>query len=377
MECEDQSNQRPLLPYKDIVSGGNGTSPVENNLDFDDDDIELLEDDIVIGDSNGITSIDFSERVQLFEGPWTIFGHYLTVEPWSIDFQPSHASPSRLMAWIHLPVLPVTLYKRSFIKAIGNQIGNVIKINFQTDNSCRGRFARMAVSINLKKPLVSKLMINGRLQIIEYESLPTVCFNYGIYGHLQDICPKNKVPSNDCPMNRETVQVVPAPVEAPAPVDPYGPWMLVEKRRRNSRTLSIVNPVTTVDPNIAPVVNPLFEPTNAPPVTLPLIQESNLDSSNDMEVSFDYEESFRYTSRFEKSVVVASKSVKSHLPTHAIPMHGSRGLSRNDASSLRLQQNLSKPTILDPVKHQAVKHLESANPPIPLPILTGSQQING
>ncbi|KAK8621973.1 hypothetical protein V6N13_097601 [Hibiscus sabdariffa] len=90
-----------------------------------------------------------------------------------------------------------------------------------------------------------------------------------------------------------------------------------------------------------------------------------------MEVSFDYEESFRYTSRFEKSVVVASKSVKSHLPTHAIPMHGSRGLSRNDASSLRLQQNLSKPTILDPVKHQAVKHLESANPPIPLPILTG------
>ncbi|KAK8621972.1 hypothetical protein V6N13_097600 [Hibiscus sabdariffa] len=101
-------------------------------------------------------------------------------------------------------------------------------------------------------------------------------------GTSPDICPKNKVPSNDCPMNRETVQVVPAPVEAPAPVDPYGPWMLVEKRRRNSRTLSIVNPVTTVDPNIAPVVNPLFEPTNAPPVTLPLIQESNLDSSSNV-----------------------------------------------------------------------------------------------
>ncbi|KAK8515781.1 hypothetical protein V6N12_075804 [Hibiscus sabdariffa] len=79
----------------------------------------------------------------------------------------------------------------------------------------------------------------------------------------------------------------------------------------------------------------------------------------------------------KKGVIVASKSVKSHLPTLAIPMHGSCGLSRNDASSSRLQQNLSKPTILDPVKHQVVKHMESANPPIPLPVLTGSQQING
>ncbi|KAL4386352.1 hypothetical protein GQ457_09G013800 [Hibiscus cannabinus] len=210
------------------------------------------------------------------------------------------------------------------------------------------------------------------------------------------------VPSEDCPMNCDTVPAVPAPVEAPTPVDPYGPWMLVEKRRRNSRRLSTTNPVITVDPNIAPAINPLFEPTNAAPVTLPLIQESNLDSSSNVNIPAEnnqvinvesihadvVDSSIQGKSKLrgksaltmkkasgtpvgsKRGVIVASKSVKSHLSTSAIPMHGSRGLSRNDASSSRLQQNLSKPNILDPVKHQAVKHLESANPPIPLPILT-------
>ncbi|KAK8601323.1 hypothetical protein V6N12_051160 [Hibiscus sabdariffa] len=62
-----------------------------------------------------------------------------------------------------------------------------MKIDFQTDNGFRGRFARMVVNINLCKLLVSKLVINGRVQIVEYESLHTVCFNCGLYN-LQDIC---------------------------------------------------------------------------------------------------------------------------------------------------------------------------------------------
>ncbi|KAL4312880.1 hypothetical protein GQ457_01G005440 [Hibiscus cannabinus] len=472
MECDVLSNQRPLLSYKDIVAGGNGPSPIDNNLGFD-DDIELLEDDITISNSNGIPSIVFSERVQqlaiksmdlalvvkvlgrrisynvfrnrifniwkpshplkvmdiennfflvkfsdrldylkvLTQGPWTIFGHYLTVEPWSIDFQPLQASPSRLMAWIRLPGLPVTLYRRSFIEAIGSQIGNVIKIDFQTDNGCRGRFARMAVNINLKKPLVSKLMINGRLQIIEYESLPTVCFSCGIYGHLQDICPKHMAPSEDCSINRETVHTSPVPVEVPTPIDPYGPWMLVEKRRRNLRRQPAVNPVSTVNQNITPSINPLFEPTDAAPVTLPLpiIQEPNLDSSSNVtypEVSHpiinvesnptdDVDPSNRGKSKTRgksaltitnssgapvgsrKGVVVAAKSLKTRLPISLNPMQGSRSFSRNGASSSSIQQNLSKSSVLDPVKHQAVKRSELDNPPIPSTVLAGTQHING
>ncbi|KAL4377190.1 hypothetical protein GQ457_02G016170 [Hibiscus cannabinus] len=359
MECDAPSNQRLLLSYKDIVAGGNGPSPIDNNLGFDDDDdIELLEDDIAISNSNGIPSIVFSERVQqlsiksmdlalvvkvlghrisynvfqnrifniwkpshplkvmyiendfflvkfsdrldylkvLTQGPWTNFGHYLTIEPWSIDFQPLQASPSRLMAWIRLPGLP-------------------------------------------------------------------------------DICPKNMAPSEDCSINRETVHTSPVPVEVPAPIDPYGLWMLVEKLT----------------------------------LPLPIIQESNLDSSSNVtypEVSHhvinveynptdDVDPSNRGKSKTRgksaltmknssgapvgsrKGVVVAAKSLKTRLPTSLIPMQGPRSFSRNGASSSSIQQNLSKSSVLDPVKHQAVKRLEFANPSIPSTVLAGTQHING
>ncbi|KAK8579499.1 hypothetical protein V6N12_069823 [Hibiscus sabdariffa] len=94
------------------------------------------------------------------------------------------------MAWNRLSGLPLTLYNCNFIEGIGSQVGSVIKIDFQTDNGCRGRFVRMSVSLNLCRPLVSKVIIDGRPHIVKYESLSTVCFHCGIYDQLKDICPK-------------------------------------------------------------------------------------------------------------------------------------------------------------------------------------------
>ncbi|KAK8997026.1 hypothetical protein V6N11_020518 [Hibiscus sabdariffa] len=334
MECDFQSNVKVPVSYKDIVTGSGGSHSESENIDLDDDDIDLLEEDITLGSMNGIPTIDFSERVQalavrsmeltlvvkilgrrigyntlhnriygiwrpshpiklidiendyflvkfsdrrdylrvLTEGPWTIFGHYLTVEQWSVDFQPAQAHPSRLMAWIQLPGLPLTLYKRSFIEVIGSQIGSVIKIDLQTDSGCRGRFARMAVSLNLNKPLVSKLIINGRPQIVEYESLPTVCFHCGTYGHLKDICPNLKISDDVAPMHSGAPP--PAPVPGPSvPDEDFGPWMIVEKRKRNSRLPPQVNRVNHVNHT-----NPIFEEINP-------AQASTLDSREIAQIS--------------------------------------------------------------------------------------------
>ncbi|KAK8487976.1 hypothetical protein V6N12_024944 [Hibiscus sabdariffa] len=78
----------------------------------------------------------------------------------------------------------------SLIEAIGSYIGFVVKIDYQIDYGCRGRFAGMAIKIILKQPLVSKIVINERTHNIEYESLLMVCFNCDIYGHISDHCPK-------------------------------------------------------------------------------------------------------------------------------------------------------------------------------------------
>ncbi|KAK8521568.1 hypothetical protein V6N12_031462 [Hibiscus sabdariffa] len=105
----------------------------------------------------------------LADGPWTIFGYYLTIEPWSPNFSTSQLHPRKIVAWVRLPGLPVTLYKRNIISKIGESIGPVIKIDFQTESGRRGRFARMAISIDLHKPLVSKLVINDLLIITNNE----------------------------------------------------------------------------------------------------------------------------------------------------------------------------------------------------------------
>ncbi|KAH1106019.1 hypothetical protein J1N35_009787 [Gossypium stocksii] len=93
------------------------------------------------------------------------------------------------MAWIRLPGLPGYLYKRQIIEAISRLIGKEVKLDLQTDNRTWGWLARLAVFINLDNPLTSKVLVDGVIQRVEYEALPTVCFNCGKYGHVKELCP--------------------------------------------------------------------------------------------------------------------------------------------------------------------------------------------
>ncbi|KAE8661262.1 hypothetical protein F3Y22_tig00116925pilonHSYRG00037 [Hibiscus syriacus] len=274
MECDDSTH---VVSYKDVVMKSTTGQPDSKTVDLEDDDIELLEEDNTLGSSNGIPTINFSKRVQsltvksmdlmlvvkvlgrrfsdhgdylkvLTEGPWTIFGHYLIVEPWSIDFQPNQDYPSRLMAWIRLSGLPVTLYKR------------------------RG-FARLAVSLNLHRPLVSKILINGRLQIIEYESFPTVCFHCGIYGHHKDLCPQLPTQGDVQPMT-EIPPPQPQTTENSVSDEAFGPWLLVErkklvpnnlKNRSKSRVIEAESTVPLLVSPSNPEISSLTEPKSILP----------------------------------------------------------------------------------------------------------------
>ncbi|KAG8479347.1 hypothetical protein CXB51_029888 [Gossypium anomalum] len=147
-----------------------------------DSDFELLEGGVNTSIIDGIPTIEFLDRVKeilfkememtdpddynraLTQGPWTIYGQYLTVQPWSKHFNPLQPYPSIVLTWIQLPNLPGHLYKRNIIEAIGGLIGKVVKLDFQTDNQTRGRFARLAIYINLDRPLISK------------------------YGHVKEMC---------------------------------------------------------------------------------------------------------------------------------------------------------------------------------------------
>ena len=64
----------------------------------------------------------------------------------------------------------------------------MIKIDANTTSSARERFARIAVTISLAKPLVSQFELDEKVQKVEYEGLPVICFTCGRYGHNNNIC---------------------------------------------------------------------------------------------------------------------------------------------------------------------------------------------
>nr|KJB66398.1 hypothetical protein B456_010G155700 [Gossypium raimondii] len=79
-------------------------------------------------------------------------------------------------------------YSNYLFRVIGQTVGLVVKLDVHTDCARRGYLARLAVCIDLRKSLVSKVKINDSLQRVEYESLPNICFKCGHYGHGVDLC---------------------------------------------------------------------------------------------------------------------------------------------------------------------------------------------
>ncbi|KAL4271374.1 hypothetical protein GQ457_13G004110 [Hibiscus cannabinus] len=157
----------------------------------------------------------------LIGGPWVIYGSYLTVQPWSRNFSTNVEYPEEIMAWVRLPKLPYRYYTKSLFRYIANAIGKVVRIDYNTDDGKRGRFAQLAIKFNLNKPLVSGIVIDGMRQDIEYEGLPSICFTCGKYGHLKEFC--GKTISRD----ESTVAGV-----VRDPIERCGPWMQVSNRRR-------------------------------------------------------------------------------------------------------------------------------------------------
>ncbi|KAG8499648.1 hypothetical protein CXB51_006070 [Gossypium anomalum] len=189
---------------------------------------------------NGYFLVKFQNKLDcemaLSKGPWIIFGQYLTVQPWTVSFDPSQAYPSIVKAWIIFPGLPGYLYNNKIITEIGGMVGKVVKLDMNTDSRARGRFARIAVYVDLDKPLVSQILINGRKQNVEYESLSTICFSCGRYGHMENSCMfrNSSVIGEQCFTSHEESSEIRETIgdSLGKKDDIYGLWMIVKRKSR-------------------------------------------------------------------------------------------------------------------------------------------------
>ncbi|KAL8166809.1 hypothetical protein V2J09_008308 [Rumex salicifolius] len=190
----------------------------------------------VIDLPNGYYLIKFKEEADymgvLIGGPWTIFGHYVIIKPWSPNFNPLTDVISTSPAWIRLHDLPVILYEESILLQLASAIGKPIKVDQQTLHTNRGRFARICIELDLSRPLKGAIIINGSRFLVEYEGLHTICFGCGRFGHFQPSCPhdpKNIARKVESQAAKEQDEAVGAPSEKERP---WGTWMTRPHRRR-------------------------------------------------------------------------------------------------------------------------------------------------
>lgn len=164
-------------------------------------------------------------------GPWTIQGHYLTVSKFKPGFHPSTANISSTMVWIRIPRLPLEFFHESVLMRIGDQLGTAVKIDSNTSMVSRGKYARICVEIDLQKPLVSMVILNGHHFKVEYENLHLICFNCGKYGHAVESCQIGSNVAAVGPTPPPTKHVI-----AESSNDPFGPWMIARNNNRRRGT---------------------------------------------------------------------------------------------------------------------------------------------
>lgn len=94
---------------------------------------------------------------ELAEGPWAVYGQYLTVQPWTLLFNTQESFPIQVVLWIRLSCFLRAWYKKCLLEALGSIIGQVVKVDGNTENGYRGCFARMVVCVGFRRPLITKI----------------------------------------------------------------------------------------------------------------------------------------------------------------------------------------------------------------------------
>ncbi|XP_019172106.1 PREDICTED: uncharacterized protein LOC109167539 [Ipomoea nil] len=138
-----------------------------------------LDQDYFIAKFESLRDYEFAK----YEGPWVILDHYLVVQEWEPNFDPSCNKTKKLLVWVRFPTLPVEYFEGKFVRKISRRVGRPVRVDFTTSLISKGMFARVCVEIDISKPLLSKFTLEEKVWPIEYEGIHLICFSCGLYGH--------------------------------------------------------------------------------------------------------------------------------------------------------------------------------------------------
>ncbi|KAJ4846596.1 hypothetical protein Tsubulata_040794, partial [Turnera subulata] len=180
----------------------------------------------------------------LVDGPWVIYDNVLSVQPWTPEFRASLTRIESVVVWTQFPDFPVNRYHSHVFKHLGNMIGKTVKLDGNTRNPNRAKFAKVVVCVDITKPLKGTVYLEGEPIRVRYKGLPNICYACGKIGHSVLICPKmakahfegtsdggqrQEGPSADLTECATNTRVVPT---STTEKDGRGEWMNVPNRTR-------------------------------------------------------------------------------------------------------------------------------------------------
>ncbi|XP_021802632.1 uncharacterized protein At4g02000-like [Prunus avium] len=130
-------------------------------------------------------------------GPWVVAWQYVDIQKWRPNFCAGEDHISRLIVWVRLSGMGVEFFNSETIKCIGDLIGSTYKVDVHIVGQMRGKFASVCVEIDLNKPLILYLVVEGTRVRVEYENLPMICFSCCRVGHNKEYCPFANPVHND------------------------------------------------------------------------------------------------------------------------------------------------------------------------------------
>lgn len=134
------------------------------------------------------------KRRALEDGPW-VFGKDLIIV---VDFDGrKHLEDIRfeeVPIWIRVSGMPLGMTNKETGIAIVNVVGHFVDMDLEEDGSAVGKYLRIKVKLNVKKPLMRGVLLMedddeepGWCPIV-YEFLPEFCYTCSIIGHTDKAC---------------------------------------------------------------------------------------------------------------------------------------------------------------------------------------------
>ncbi|CAN1851661.1 hypothetical protein LINPERHAP1_LOCUS40280 [Linum perenne] len=94
---------------------------------------------------------------------WMVLDHYLVVHQWDHSFRVSEELPKKMVVWVRLPSMLIHFYHPHILTSLGNLMGKQSKSTLTPKGSTHGKFAHIAIEINLSEPLAPVIDLDGAI----------------------------------------------------------------------------------------------------------------------------------------------------------------------------------------------------------------------